>query len=71
MTPLRWERIRQSDSAELWKLDKPNADGRGTSAFYRGRRFDLKDGERSKQDDEAKFTDLAQALAWFERYKGN
>jgi len=70
VTALRWEKIRQDDGAELWKLDKPSADGRGVTTFYRGRRFEQKAGERAKLDDEAKFTDLAEALAWFERHKG-
>jgi hypothetical protein len=67
---LRWVRIREDEAAELWKLDKPNADGRGVTTFYRGRRFEKKGGERNKLDEEAKFTQLDEALAWFERCKG-
>jgi len=66
---LRWEKIRQGEAAELWKLDKPNPDGRGVSTFYRGRRFERKGTERVKLDEEAKFMDLDEALAWFERHE--
>jgi hypothetical protein len=66
---LRWEKIRQDEAAELWKLDKPAPDGRGVVSFYRGRRFEHKAGVRTKLDEEAKFTDRAEALAWFERHR--
>ncbi|WP_413992532.1 hypothetical protein ACMDCR_10825 [Labrys okinawensis] len=68
---LRWVRIREDEAAELWKLDKPNTDGRGVTTFYRGRRFEKKDGERTKLDEEAKFTQLDEALAWFGKNAGS
>lgn len=69
MTALRWEKIREDGAAELWKLDKPLPGGLGVTTFYRGRRFGQKDGARAKLDEEAKFTELADALSWFERHR--
>jgi hypothetical protein len=69
VTPLRWEVVRKDEAAELWKLDKPDPGGAGVSTFYRGRRFEHSAGRRTKVDEEAKFTDLEEALAWFERHK--
>ncbi|WP_448953645.1 hypothetical protein [Labrys neptuniae] len=68
MTALRWVRIRQGERAELWQLDKPLAGG-GVASFYRGRLFDRKEGERVKLDEEAKFTELEPALAWFKQHE--
>ena len=66
---LRWQKIREDEAAELWQLDKPNAEGGGMTSFYRGRNFEQKDGQRNKLEQEAKFTDLGEALAWFERHR--
>ena len=66
MTPLRWEKIRFSDKAELWKLDKPD-EGGTVSTFYRGRRFEDVGEQRTKVEAEEKFTDMDAALAWFEQ----
>jgi hypothetical protein len=70
VTPLRWVRIREGENAELWKLDKPDPNGRSVTTFYRGRLFEVNAGERSKTEKEAKFTDFSEALAWFEQCKG-
>ena len=68
MAALRWECVRKNAKCDLWKLDKPLADGR-IATFYRGRLFETGSAERTKQPEEAKFTALKAALAWFEAHR--
>ena len=68
MAPLRWECVCKDAKCDLWKLDKPLADGR-IATFYRGRLFETGSAEPTKQPEEVKFTELKAALAWFEAHR--